>query len=30
MFTFGLFETRAPKLIAPTVEWLKAVGVSNT
>ncbi len=26
-FTFGLFDLRARRLVAPTEEWLKAVGV---
>jgi acyl-CoA thioester hydrolase len=26
-FTFGLFDTKARKLVAPTSEWLKAIGI---
>lgn len=29
VFTFGLFDTRERKLILPTPEWLKAIGVET-
>ncbi len=28
LFTFGLFDLRTRRLLRPTPEWLKAVGVS--
>lgn len=28
-FTFGLFDLRTRRLISPTPEWLKAIGVSE-
>jgi thioesterase III len=28
-FTFGLFDTRQRKLIAPTPEWLRAIGAAG-
>jgi acyl-CoA thioester hydrolase len=27
-FTFSLFDTKARKIIAPTPEWLKALGIN--
>lgn len=28
-FTFGLFDLKARKLILPTADWLKAIGISE-